>query len=66
MTTMLTAPDLACTVTSEQVERAVIQLRERRGQPAAEQVQAVLHALELTVVPAPNIPRQRHSPGAPH
>ena len=36
-------------VTPEQVDRAVVQLRERRGRTAAEQMQAVLRALELTV-----------------
>ncbi len=39
------------TVTSEQLDRAVLQLRERRGRPAAEQMQAVLRALDLTVAP---------------
>ena len=38
-------------VTPEQLDRAVLQLRERRGRPAAEQMQAVLRALELTVAP---------------
>ena len=38
------------TVTEEQVEQAVRQLRERPGRPAAEQMQAVLRALDLTVV----------------
>jgi hypothetical protein len=39
------------TVTSEQLEQAVRQLRERPGRPAAEQMQAVLRALDLTVAP---------------
>jgi hypothetical protein len=39
------------TVTPEQVDLAVLQLRERRGRPAAEQMQAVLRALDLTVEP---------------
>ncbi|GAA5129688.1 hypothetical protein [Pseudonocardia adelaidensis] len=39
------------TVTSAQLDHAVRQLRERRGRPAAEQMQAVLRALDLTVVP---------------
>lgn len=39
------------TVTSAQLDQAVRQLRERRGRPAAEQMQAVLRALDLTVVP---------------
>lgn len=51
--------DAARTVTLQQVERAVTQLRERRGQPAAEQVHAVLRALELSVATAPSIPSQR-------
>lgn len=38
------------TITSEQLDQAVRQLRERRGRPAAEQMQAVLRALDLTVV----------------
>jgi hypothetical protein len=37
------------TVTVEQLDHAVRQLRERRGRPAAEQMQAVLRALDLTV-----------------
>jgi hypothetical protein len=39
------------TVTAEQLDQAVRQLRERRGRPAVEQMQAVLRALELTVEP---------------
>jgi hypothetical protein len=39
-------------ITAEQLDRAVVQLRERRGRPAAEQMCAVLRALELTVLPA--------------
>jgi hypothetical protein len=39
------------TITSEQLDQAVRQLRERPGRPAAEQMQAVLRALNLTVVP---------------
>jgi hypothetical protein len=39
------------TVTADQLDQAVRQLRERRGRPAAEQMQAVLRALDLTVVP---------------
>lgn len=46
-------------VTASQVDHAVVQLRERRGQSAAEQLQAVLRALDLTVVPDPSIPRPR-------
>jgi hypothetical protein len=46
------APDGAPrTVTTEQLDQAVYQLRERRGRPAAEQMQAVLRALDLTVAP---------------
>jgi len=41
----------ARTVSPEQVDLAVVQLRERRGRTAAEQMQAVLRALDLTVVP---------------
>ena len=47
----ITAPASLRTVTPDQVDRAVLQLRERRGRPAAEQMQAVLRALELTVEP---------------
>ena len=39
------------TVTPDQLDQAVRQLRERRGRPAAEQMQAVLRALDLTVAP---------------
>jgi hypothetical protein len=39
------------TVSPEQVDLAVVQLRERRGRTAAEQMQAVLRALDLTVAP---------------
>ncbi len=39
------------TITSEQLDQAVRQLRERPGRPAAEQMQAVLRALNLTVAP---------------
>lgn len=39
-------------VTPAQVDRAVLQLRERRGQTPVEQVKAVLRALDLTVQPA--------------
>jgi hypothetical protein len=39
------------TITVEQLDQAVRQLRERRGRPAAEQMQAILRALDLTVVP---------------
>jgi hypothetical protein len=38
-------------VTTEQVELAVLQLRERPGKSAVEQMQAVLEALGLTVAP---------------
>jgi hypothetical protein len=40
----------ARTITTEQLDQAVRQLRERRGRPAAEQMQAILRALDLTVV----------------
>ena len=39
------------TITVEQLDQAVRQLRERRGRPAAEQMQSILRALDLTVVP---------------
>jgi hypothetical protein len=45
------------TVTPDQVDQAVHQLRERSGRPAAEQMQAVLRALDLTVVPRNEQPR---------
>ncbi|WP_433289780.1 hypothetical protein ACQPZQ_40460 [Pseudonocardia sp. CA-142604] len=41
----------ACTVTTEQVERAVLQLRERPGMSAVEQIHAILRELGLTVAP---------------
>ncbi len=44
------------TVTSSQVARAAMQLRERRDRSAVEQLQAVLRALDLTVVPDPPPP----------
>lgn len=44
-------PAVQRTVTMAQLDHAVRQLRERRGRPAAEQMQAVLRALDLTVVP---------------
>jgi hypothetical protein len=46
-------------VTAAQVERAVLQLRERPRQTAVEHVQAVLRALELTVEGEPSIPGAR-------
>jgi hypothetical protein len=45
------------TVTPDQVDQAVHQLRERSGRPPAEQMQAVLRALDLTVVPRNEQPR---------
>jgi len=42
----------ARTVTREQVDLAVVQLRERRSLAAAEQMLAVLRALDLAVAPA--------------
>ena len=41
----------ASIVTAEQVERAVLQLRERPGMSAVEQIHAVLRELGLTVAP---------------
>jgi hypothetical protein len=52
----------ARTVTRQQVDRAVAQLRERRHLPAAEQMRAVLRALDLVVVPDPEIPDPREAP----
>jgi hypothetical protein len=49
------------TVTRQQLDRAVAQLRERRQLPAAEQMQAVLRALDLVVVPDPEIPAPREA-----
>jgi NAD(P)H-dependent FMN reductase len=49
----------ARTVTSSQVTRAAMQLRERRGRSPVEQMQAVLRALDLTVVPDPVVPAAR-------
>lgn len=44
-------------VTAAQVDRAVLQLRERRGQTPVEQVKAVLRALDLIVAPVnPEVP----------
>jgi hypothetical protein len=45
----------ASIVTEEQVERAVLQLRERPGMSAVEQIHAVLRELGLTVRPAPTV-----------
>jgi hypothetical protein len=50
---------VARTVTTEQVDMAVAQLRERPGRSAAEQVQSVIRAFDLTVVPPMVIPDQR-------
>jgi hypothetical protein len=44
-------PDPGRTVTAGQVADAILQVRERPGRCASEQVQAVLRALDLTVVP---------------
>jgi hypothetical protein len=52
----------ARTVTRQQVDHAVAQLRERRHLPAAEQMRAVLRALDLVVVPDPAIPDPREAP----
>ena len=46
-------------VTAAQVDRAVAQLRERPGRSAVEQIQAVIRALDLTVVPDSVIPDPR-------
>lgn len=47
------------TVTASQVTNAITQLREQPGQSAAVQIQAVLRALDLTVVPDPEIQAAR-------
>jgi hypothetical protein len=47
------------TVTASQVTNAITQLREQPGLSAAVQIQAVLRALDLTVVPDPNVPAAR-------
>jgi len=44
-------PDPSRTVTAGQVANAIMQLRERPGQCASAQVEAVRRALDLTVVP---------------
>jgi hypothetical protein len=49
----------ARTVTADQVDEAVAQLRERPNRSAVEQVQAVLRAFDLTVAPPVVIPDQR-------
>jgi hypothetical protein len=38
-------------ITPAQLDLAVLQLRERRGRPAAEQMQGLLRVLDLVVVP---------------
>ena len=47
------------TVTASQVAHAITQLREQRGYAAAVQVQAVVRALDLTVVPDPEVTASR-------
>ncbi|OLT11447.1 hypothetical protein BJF78_04445 [Pseudonocardia sp. CNS-139] len=47
------------TVTADQVDRAVAQLRERPGRSAVEQIQSVLRVFDLTVVSTPLIPDPR-------
>jgi hypothetical protein len=46
------------TVTLEQLDRAVAQLRERPGRSAAEQILAVMRAFDLTVARPAVIPGQ--------
>jgi hypothetical protein len=46
-------------VTQAQIDQAVLQLRERRGRPPAEQLRAVLRALDLTVAGEPVLPEPR-------
>ena len=48
-------------VTRQQVDQAVTQLRERRQLPAAEQMLAILRALDLVVLPGPEIPSPREA-----
>jgi hypothetical protein len=57
---IVTTSPLACiercrTVTVRQVTNAITQLREQRGHAAAAQIQAVIRALDLTVVPDPEV-----------
>lgn len=47
------------TITAAQLANAITQLRARRGQSAALQMQAVLRALGLIVVPDPVVPASR-------
>ncbi len=47
------------TVTTSQVAKAITQLRGQRGLSAAMQIQVVLRALDLTVVPDPEGPPAR-------
>jgi len=47
------------TITPSQLADAITQLRERRGQSAALQMQAVLRALDLVVLPASARPTAR-------
>lgn len=49
----------ARTVTPEQVDLAVAQLRERPGRSAVEQIQSVLRAFDLTIVPTRLVPDPR-------
>ena len=49
----------ARTVSPEQVDRAVAQLRERPGRSAAEQILAVMRAFDLTVARPVVMPGQR-------
>jgi hypothetical protein len=48
----------ARTITLEQLDRAVAQLRERPGRSAAEQILAVMRAFDLTVARPVAIPGQ--------
>lgn len=53
-------------ITTAQLANAITQLRARRGQSAALQMQAVLRALDLIVVPDPVVPAARsESPPTP-
>lgn len=46
-------------ITESQAARAILQLRERSGRPASEQLCAVLRALNVVVIPDPRVPSPR-------
>jgi hypothetical protein len=47
------------TVTTSQVTRAITELRQQRGHAATVQIQAVIRAFDLTIVPDPEVPTSR-------